>query len=237
MRKKIGIVGYVINNSFGVHSSYMNYFSRFGNVEIISHTETEVRDLDLLVIPGGPDVDTSRYLGEDDILNLNVGNTCIFRERFDKVLLPKYVESKTPIFGICRGHQSLAVFFGGKLEQDMYHETNFNSDGSSVVHNVKVSRKAVDFIHDLVAKDLFSNKHSASVSMGVNSRHHQVVSKIPTNAVVLARYEATKSSKSNDECIEALYYPGLKIASVQWHPEDVNDLLSIGLILKLLKDE
>lgn len=102
-RNKIGIVGYLVEGMFGVGLAYMNYFSQIGDVTIINHTETEIRkDLDLLVVPGGPDVEVSRYLKDDDIINLKVGKPCIFRERFDRVLLPKYIENKTPILGIDR---------------------------------------------------------------------------------------------------------------------------------------
>ena len=103
--KQIGIVGYFGTNdkgsiTFGIPFSYYNFFSKFGNVQIIGHRETKVRELDLSVIPGGPDVDTSRYLEQDEEIDLMTGRPCLIRERFDRVLLPKYVENNTPIFGI-----------------------------------------------------------------------------------------------------------------------------------------
>lgn len=46
---------------------YLRYFEGFGNVKIIVPTSKEIdTKLDLLVVPGGPDVDPSRYLDEED---------------------------------------------------------------------------------------------------------------------------------------------------------------------------
>lgn len=98
--KRIGLVGWLTgSNSFGATVPYVDFFSRFGVVEIIMPNEKNVRNIDLLIMPGGPDVDTNRYL-DDGYLDFNIGKPCPFRERFDKILLPKYIESKTPIFGI-----------------------------------------------------------------------------------------------------------------------------------------
>lgn len=222
-RNKIGIVGYLVEGMFGVGLAYMNYFSHLGDVSIISHTETEIRkDLDLLVIPGGPDVDVSRYLGENDIVNLKVGKPCVFRERFDRVLLPKYIENKTPILGICRGHQSVAVHFGAKLIQHMSHEENPSYDREKIMHQVLINKK--------VLNDSFFSRPLRVEMQGVNSIHHQVVDRVPEEAICAARY----NGKLSPDYIEALVYPEYNIATVQWHPEEINDEFSQKLIEELL---
>jgi len=100
--KKIGLVAWKTGeNSFGATVPYLEFFSQFGTVELIMPNETEIRkDLDLMVLPGGPDVDPMRYLSEDEGLSFQMGKQCPFRERFDTVLLPKYVEQRVPLFGI-----------------------------------------------------------------------------------------------------------------------------------------
>src|SRR5205809_101606 len=101
MAKRIGIVAWTTGpNSFGTTLMYLDFFSQFGIVEMIMHNEVEPRDLDLLVLPGGPDVDPMRYLRADEPFSLFNGKACPFKERFDHVLLPQYIERRTPIFGI-----------------------------------------------------------------------------------------------------------------------------------------
>lgn len=223
-KKKIGIVGYPVGDGFGIGSSYLQFFSTFGDVEIIGHTETEIReDLDLLVIPGGPDVDTARYLYDEYPLNLNVGKPCIFRERFDRVLLSKYIKNNTPIFGICRGHQSIAVHFGAQLNQHMWHETN-GSNRSELVHGITINPNKELGIERIKYQD-------------VNSIHHQTImdDTLPEFADVLARYDTRGKAKSNYTEIEAVsYLRKYPIITVQYHPEEIYDDLGIMCVEYLL---
>lgn len=229
---KIGIVGFPSSGHFGIGVAYMQYFSQLGDVEIISHTETTIRThLDLLVVPGGPDVDTSRYLKEGESIHLMVGKPCPFRERFDHFLLPQYIENKTPIFGICRGHQSIAVHFGGNLHQHMFHESN-GSDRTSLVHYVEVNNDLLSKYTGFVIIDPATKKQTST--MKVNSIHHQAVNVIPKEAVQIACYKPTKNGYSDRMMNEALIYPDHKIATVQWHPEEIEDSLSDVLIKEFL---
>jgi gamma-glutamyl-gamma-aminobutyrate hydrolase PuuD len=220
--KNIGIVAYPINGGYGIPTSYLNFFSKFGHVTMITHNEVDVRyDLDLLVLPGGPDVDPARYLDNTDELSLFIGKSCPFRERFDRVLLPKYIDAGISIFGICRGHQSLAVYFGGTLTQDMYHETN-DTDRTKLVHDVVLIPKLdIDTLK-------INNLSSTPNTFKINSIHHQTVKVKPEGSTVLARH-----SKDNE--IEALtYYPYYPAHTVQFHPEEIHDEFSITLINHLL---
>ena len=103
MNYKIGIPGWKIgDNAFGVTTSYMTFVAQYGE-PVILLPESEIRkDLDLLILPGGLDIDASRYGQIPGYLNTK---TDLFKEYFDKEHLPEYIEMKTPIFGICRGHQ------------------------------------------------------------------------------------------------------------------------------------
>lgn len=230
--RKIGIVGFPLNGHFGIGVAYMSYLSQWGDVEIISHSETEIRDyLDLLVVPGGPDVDTKRYLKENEAIDLMVGKPCPFRERFDEILLPKYIENKTPILGICRGHQSIAVYFGGTLIQDMFHETNPLDNRSKLVHDVNVNNDVLIRYTGFHIAD--SNKKRLN-NINVNSIHHQVVKDIPQNAIEIASYMVTKKGYSDEAVNEALIYPDNKIVTVQWHPEEIHDAFTNLLINEFL---
>lgn len=221
--KQIGIVGYPLSGGFGVPVAYLQYFSRFGIVNIIMPNEVNVRkNLDLLVLPGGPDVNSTRYL-EENPLSLFMGAPCPFRERFDNVLLPKYIENKTPIFGICRGHQTLAVYFGGKLKQHMNHETSPGSERTKKVHYVVMTDDTPLFLPEISPIHRFE----------VNSLHHQTVSVYPQNSSVIAVYDNSNPNKE----IEALAYNNYPAFTVQWHPEEIWDVFSESLIDKLLKND
>ena len=222
--KKIGILGHYLGpNSFGLTKPYLNFFSMFGEVVIITPFDIAVReDLDLLVLPGGPDVWPDRYRDADEDFHFLTGEPRMEFERFDAILLPGYIQKRVPIFGICRGHQSLAVHFGGHLKQHMYHETNKHDKRDEWVHGLDIFHDAANLIEGL-PKAMFD----------VNSLHHQVVDRIPFNAKVLARYRNHKNPKHNE--IEAItYWPNYPAHTVQWHPEEIRDDFSMYLIEHLL---
>lgn len=232
--KKIGIVAWNTGtNSFGATIPYLNFFSKFGIVDLIMPNEIETRELDLLVVPGGPDVDTKRYLAPEEAVSYFTGKPCPFRERFDAVLLPKYIAKGTPIFGICRGHQTLAVHFGGRLIQDLsenghLHNYNPESDRTKLVHSV--TNSAPGLLRELGI--------DVPAVFDVNSIHHQAVSdeNLPAIATVLARFTANKKYPE-DRLIEAITYePHYPIYSVQWHPEEIKDSFSVQIINKLLNN-
>lgn len=102
-RPVIGIVGHMLpnGNSVGVTFPYLKYFQGFGNVKIIVPTSKEIDPtLDLLVVPGGPDIDASRYLTPEDEVSWFNQKPDPMREYFDTQILPSYIEKRTPIFGI-----------------------------------------------------------------------------------------------------------------------------------------
>lgn len=240
MRKKIGIVGQVSADGklFGIGVAYLMYFSQFGEVVTLNHMETEARtDLDLVVLPGGPDVDYNRYLDFEagDQLSLHTGRPCNVRERFDRVLLPKYIAQGTAIFGICRGHQSLAVHFGAKLVQHMSHEANTGDNRKKLVHDVNVRVSALNAMGLVYRKPALQGKKKFSApvtnyTIKTNSIHHQVVASVPKNGQLLATHGV-----GLDGTIEAIVYPNHNAASVQWHPEEIEDQLSTAIITNLLK--
>ena len=121
MKEKItiGIPGWKLgDNSFGATVHYLDYISRFGNPKIL-FPQDDNEELDLLLLPGGPDVSPSSY-GRNP--GFYTGNPDVFRQHFFDNNLKKYIDKGTPVFGICLGMQMLNVFFNGTLTQDMkYH--------------------------------------------------------------------------------------------------------------------
>lgn len=115
MARKILIPGWSLGeNAWGVTKPYLEFFSQFGQVEILTPRE-EIVEGDLLVLPGGADLNPLSY-GEKP--GFMTGSTDVYKQYFYDVNLPKYLEKEIPIFGICLGFQQLCVKFGGRLIQN-----------------------------------------------------------------------------------------------------------------------
>ena len=214
--KKIAIVGHWTGqNSFGISKPYIQFWSHFGEVSIISPFEKHVRDVDLLVMPGGPDVDLYRYLSPEEDSHIYVGQPCMQKERFDRFMLPKYMDSNIPIFGTCRGMQSMYVTLGGKLNQHMNHETNPDHDGAKLMHSIKFEN--THLIPGLT--ELVNNKDNKDYK--INSRHHQTVNEdsIPPIVTVLARHS------KDDEIEFATTFPFYPCHMTQHHVKPLTPML------------
>ena len=223
-RKRIGIVGWNVGeNSFGVTKSYLEYFENFGNVEVI-HPSQPILELDLLVMPGGADVDPVRY-GERP--SLYTGNPNVILEYFDRVKLPEYIRNGTNIFGICRGMQSLAVHFGAKLIQEIGggHPYSTKHRGQ-LVHKVYIYDDSVP----LKLPGYLYDKKAQKNYFETNSLHHQAVDldSIGKDSPI----QVTGLAK--DSHVEIIKIQGHNIIAVQYHPEETICPLSNHYIKTLL---
>jgi len=219
--KIIGIFGWkVTETSYGVTIPYLQYANQFGDVRILGIDEPPNVDLDLLIIPGGADINPNRYKAIPDYYT---GKSDPIKEYQDTVILPEYIEMGIPIFGICRGMQTIAVHFGAGLVQNMYHETNEN-DRSDLVHDV-----------DIVKIDGFTAE-----KISVNSLHHQCVSytDFPECLEIVGVYRSKKKNGPYRNSIEIIKHRTLPIWGVQYHPEELeNDPFGDKIINELLNHE
>jgi hypothetical protein len=97
--------------------------------------------------------------------------------------------------GVCRGHQMIAVAYGGELHQDLWKDS--------------VIVKPHNNFHSIEAHSDELERHLPTLA--VNSFHHQAISRVPRGFRTAA--------VSMDGVIEAIYKPG--ILGVQWHPEEL----------------
>lgn len=200
-------------NKFGVNINYLEFIYNFGRpVVILPETYDnfkEIYKLDALVLPGGADVNYRRYSGIPSIGN---GNPNIYLEHFDTEILPNLV-GKVPIFGICRGLQTLNVLYGGTLQNLLWHP--FNNYESHEVHKVWTPDKRLTF-------------DKKNFEFSVNSFHHQAIKNLAKNfKMELADF--------GDGVIEAISDFENKIFAVQWHPERLNDKYSVSMFKKILE--
>ena len=179
---------------------YPNYFAALealGAAGVKVSAESDPAEYDGLLLPGGGDVQPSLYgqevLGSSDIDPALDG--------LQWKVLDNFVKAGKPVFGICRGHQLINVYFGGTLIQDL-------PNGS---------------IHDWDKGDNRDKAHGTAAEPGswlsglydarfpVNSAHHQAVDRVGEGLVV--------DQRSEDGVIEAMHHRNGRVFTVQWHPE------------------
>lgn len=160
--------------------------------------------IDGLLLSGGYDVDPA-YFGQEP--HPNLGTIDVDRDRFESVIVPLALKKKGfPILGICRGIQSLNVFAGGTLFQDLSQ-----IEGRLVKHRQSTDRPHVT--HEIeIERDSLMRKIFRKTRLRVNSYHHQAVDALAPGFIVTAR--------SRDGVIEAIEKPGERfVLGIQAHPE------------------
>jgi putative glutamine amidotransferase len=233
-RKTIGIVGYTAqeNKLLGVQKRYVDYaYNTLNcNVRILSVFDDVDESLDLLILPGGADVNPQRY---NQYPHLETGNPNVFFESFDMYHLPKYIEMGTPIFGICRGMQTLAVHFGIPLVQHVpWHE-------QSTERPTQPAHELTFF--DTPFADNVVSKKGKTYRSKVTSRHHQHVSYINDEYQIIPEFDdhfhAVAAASKDSSVLEVMVHKTLNIVGVQYHPEDnieVDDWYTKTLVTRLL---
>ena len=146
------------------------------------------------------------------------------RDQFDWLLLQRAHEQRMPILGICRGFQSLNVFRGGKLIQDL------SSQQPSHVEHDPDEDPNRPFAHAVrLAPSTLLNQAPEEMHTEVNSLHHQAVREPGKDLRPIAWAE--------DGVIEAVQNENLSehfVLGVQWHPERTHELDEFSL--RLFKD-
>jgi putative glutamine amidotransferase len=159
---------------------------------------------DALLLPGGPDVEPSRY-GQATLEGANV-STAPELDEAELRLVGWALEDAKPLLAICRGLQVLNVALGGTLWQDLEtqaagmqgHEGN---QRDAPAHSVEVVPGTL--LHRVVDAD----------RLHWNSLHHQGVRDLGAGLVVDAVAE--------DGLIEGVELPGRPVLAVQCHPEEM----------------
>lgn len=171
---KIGIPGWESDGVFGVSTSYMSFVTLVGTPIILSPGETseEVRKkVDGILLPGGGDINSNRY---GKFPGFHTGKPNPFLENFDTLVLPKLVE-ELPVFGICRGLQTLNILFGGTLNQHLF------------IH--PYSTYDLDLVHEVTTKE--------NAKFKTNSFHHQAISSLGPQLTMEASYSSVVEAISH----------------------------------------
>lgn len=159
---------------------------------------------DGLILPGGPDVDPTRY-GEQPLPALQATNPPL--DAFELALIKATYAAGKPMFGLCRGSHILNVAFGGTLYQDL---ASLRPDalrhlqatsGEYPTHHVAVVPKTR--LAALLGESAY-----------VNSRHHQASRTLGAGLRLAAKaYDGTIEAFESEETDLVL--------GIQWHPENL----------------
>lgn len=217
MYKKIlaPLRSYSTRRVFYIYNEYIEMFKK-GKLDIITTGPASLDTLQFLVdncdgllLTGGFDVDPTYY---HEYLHSKTKKELYELEELEFKLIKMFTNQNKPIFGICRGIQTINVAFGGTLIQDLESTLHMQKEMSGYCHLVTTKKDS------LLAKYL-------GAEFMTNSFHHQAINKVADGFIV--------NAKTADNVIEGIEKD--KIVALQWHPEKNNDKIQ-QRILKLFND-
>lgn len=201
-----------------VNTRYIDQLTKRGfnalQLTLDNPNPTEIFEFcDGFLITGGADINPIRFGEVNQGLSRDINNRL---DRLDSAVVDYAVNSNKPLLGICRGLQSLNVFLGGSLYQDL---GPLNDTHKRISSNHKVNMKPHPYFN--WDKQLL-----------VNSYHHQAIKELAPDLKVIGTHE--------DGTIEMVVHKTLPMFAVQWHPEINSDSESSKIIfntfLKLVQE-
>ena len=166
-----------------------------------------VSHLDGVLLPGSAsDVDPDLFGHQP---HPKLGPVVPERDKTDLLVLAEAEKRGRPVLGICFGMQSLNVFRGGTLIQDIGSEVH-----AAIKHEQGAPRDRNSHWLDVDGGRLGEIAGSeASRKVKVNSHHHQAIGELGRDLEVTAR-----AADGVIECVEDMRN-GRFVLGVQWHPE------------------
>ena len=153
------------------------------------------RKWDALLLPGGGDLEPWRY-GQENTASRGLEPE---RDEAELRLLQEFTALGKPVLGVCRGLQTINVFFGGTLAQDVPGHGAW--EGGDRLHGVRTAPSPL--------RPLWGER------MTVNSAHHQAADRLGSGLRAV--------QWTGDGVVEALCHERLPVWAVQWHPERLGD--------------
>ncbi len=203
----IGPSSWATGVQFFTLGNYVNAFERAGADTMLAlHAAPEayVERADALLLTGGEDINPARY-GQTPWSPSMKWNDA--RDELEIPLAQAFYRAGKPIFGICRGIQTLNVALGGTLWQDIPStKPEWRAHGQmDQPPETQIPWHEVLIEKDSALYPIFGDR------VMTNSYHHQAVRDCGEGLYPIARTE--------DGVIEAITHKNGKIFGIQWHPE------------------
>lgn len=235
-RPRIGIPTRAVDERYiGQSRHYLEAISFAGGLPVmipcsrdLSVLQEYAEMLDGLLLPGSPtDVDPRRFGAEP---HERLGRVYLEREETDYALLEATDRRGLPVLGVCFGAQTLNVYRGGTLIQDIpsliQAPVEHDQDNTPQAEEFEAKIHAVRIEADSRLHDL-----ARGAAVDVNSYHHQSIERPGRGLVVSAR--------APDGVVEAIEESaGRFVVGVQWHPERGwrSDEFSLALFRRFVEE-
>jgi len=184
---------------------------------------TLIENADILVIPGGSDVNPRLYNQEPHVL---CGKANDSLDKAEKTLFNKAVKLDIPILGICRGAQMACILSGGELYQHVtghlgkhFMYTDNNITKRQIKHSRTVSPVTVTSCHHQMMMPFKMNAADYQLlgwSLGLSREYLNDSGKVFLNKTLYpkayTRYDSLKEP-------EIIYFPKTRALALQYHPE------------------
>ena len=190
-----------------------------------SELEQLLQGLDAFVLPGSPaDIEPSLFHAAR---HPETAPADTHREKTDFAILENATSGHKPVLAICYGIQSLNVFLGGSLVQDIPSELHTPIEHQW--HDSK-ARTPEPFHAARIEPGSLLKQIAGEAEVRVNSSHHQSILNLGRNLRIAAR--------APDGVVEAVELTGDSnwVMGLQWHPERMvaTDSLARGLFSGLV---
>lgn len=211
MKPKIGVVicGLMDDRQF-VSNTYIQSVRYSGGLPLVlplirsdKAIEEYIALCDGFLFCGGNDI-TPLLFGQEP--KNGIGKTDITLDLFQIRLMKAVLDTKKPVFSICRGMQVYNVACGGTIYQDISLQP-----GRSLNH-MQQSYSRSEVSHRIHVQKGSQLQKYIGTRLDVNSFHHQAVGTLGKNL--------TACACAADKTVEAIEMPSHPFAiGVQWHPE------------------
>jgi putative glutamine amidotransferase len=164
--------------------AYPAFFTSFKHyIPKLEMVRNNVKDFDLIIFSGGQDINPEIYNEE---LTFTHGFS-LERDEIELNILEQALNLNKKILGVCRGHQLVNAYLGGKLYQDMFMETGADH----------INSHRLDFGSTML-KLYFSY---------VNSLHHQAVKVVGKGLRSTSKYNGIIESTEGENIITVQWHP------------------------------
>lgn len=185
---------------FVLNKNYTRAVTAGGGIPFMAadpaEAETYAEMADGLLLTGGSGVHPALYgdvfFDDDSIKGSNP-----VRDEMEMNLIRSFMKRKKPIMGICRGHQLLNVYFGGRLIQNFPKQKGIEHQ-NGISHLVRAEDDSI--VGRLFGKEFMTNSH-----------HRDGVTETGEDMRI-----TVMSANGIPEAIEHKTAP---VFGVQWHPE------------------